>query len=83
MHSLNENKLWPWYGYNGRDENRDLIRPPTKFGDNILDTYHSLTYKGLLYKKCCCVRDKSLKYLDTEDLEYIKKQDNQKTTKRP
>lgn len=64
--NIDENKLWPWFGYG--DEGDDDLRPPTDFGNMILDTYHTLTYKGIIFSKCCCCfyDNKKLKYLENK-----------------
>ena len=63
-----DTELWPWFGYE-EDENYEVTRPVTRYGENIMRTYHSITYKGLLYKKCCpCYSKKfKLRYIDNKN----------------
>ncbi len=71
--NIDENKLWPWFGYDisvSKDKKITKLRPPTNFGNIVLDTYHTLTYKGIIINKClccCCNKNKKLKYLENHE----------------
>lgn len=80
-----DNKLWPWFAI-GHDNTMITNRPKSLLGERIIKTYHSLTYKGIIYKKltCCCRKlfccksnletMKQLEYM--RDPEYILKEQN-------
>lgn len=79
------NKLWPWFAI-GHDGRTIVNRPRSLLGERIIKTYHSLTYRGIIFKKltCCCRKllccnsnPETLKQLEyMRDPEYILKEQN-------
>ena len=78
-------KLWPWFAI-GHDGKEIVNRPKSLLGERIIKTYHSLTYKGIIFKKltCCCKKFfccngnimRQLEYM--RDPEYVLKEQNKK-----
>ena len=69
--NIDDNKLWPWFGYDieiTEDNEINITRPPTNFGNIVLDTYHCISCKGtIFYKICRCFFKKNkLRYLEND-----------------
>ena len=63
---LQENMLWPWYGYKMNKETGSLNRYETTFGKQIKSTYHLITYSGTIKRYVCpCLKSKT-KYIHQE-----------------